>query len=290
MTPSSNRRGTITLVSACDDKYVNLLKVMLCSVCENQKKDYCIEVFIFDGGMSDASRSTVSQMAGRYGVAPVYIVPPQAMFAKVSCLPIPKWWPITAYYRIAIGTLLPSTCHKAVYLDCDTLVRGDLAELFDTNLCGNMIAAAADYPWETQAHLPDLLGRPARQGEIYFNSGVLVVDLDLWREQEVERKLFTYTYEHCTPMVDQDALNAMFAGKCLYLDGKYNYHPVPNNRMNEAEAVIIHFVGPSRGRRLQYKYRAEYARYAAIAGADALIITGVPPPAPQQTRHRGLRH
>lgn len=82
-----------------------------------------------------------------------------------------------ALARLLAGQLLPPHCHRAFYLDCDLVVQADLGPLLDQPMGGSPLAAVPDA----------LLGRLGHQrlrfpaSHTYFNSGVLLIDLNHWR-------------------------------------------------------------------------------------------------------------
>ncbi|MCQ2004426.1 glycosyltransferase family 8 protein [Rhizobium sp. NRK18] len=122
-----------------------------------------------------------------------------------------------ALYRCAMGSLLPDTVEKILYIDCDTLVLKPLDRLYNTDLDGK-IAAAHRTPLD---HLSDM-GVDANE---YFNSGVMLIDLALWRKSRVEAETFDVLAAHGPrlKMWDQCALNIVLAGKTAPLDSEYNH-------------------------------------------------------------------
>ncbi|MGR6465847.1 glycosyltransferase family 8 protein [Rhizobium sp. PAMB 3182] len=143
-----------------------------------------------------------------------------------------------ALYRCAMGSLLPGTVEKILYIDCDTLVLRPLDRLYSTNLDGK-IAAARRTPLD---HLSDM-GVDTSE---YFNSGVMLIDLDLWRKSKVETETFDVMAAHGPrlKMWDQCALNIVLAGKTAPLDSEYN-HMVNKPPIGEHYVVptIIHYAG-----------------------------------------------
>lgn len=67
---------------------------------------------------------------------------------------------------------------SALEVDCDMAVLADLAPLWEVPLGEHVVAAVCDI-----AGNPD--ERKAIETSVYFNSGLLVVDLELWREHNV---------------------------------------------------------------------------------------------------------
>lgn len=142
------------------------------------------------------------------------------------------------YYRYLLPRLLDAD--RVIYLDSDTMVRKSLLELHDTDLMGRPIAAARDYGMTF--HMRDH-GIPIRyRGRYlsveeycrqaldldisttpYFNSGVLVMDLDEWRRTNLADRLMDYCRDNPgLTMADQDAGNHILRGDFAELDTRWN--------------------------------------------------------------------
>jgi lipopolysaccharide biosynthesis glycosyltransferase len=84
----------------------------------------------------------------------------------------------------------------------------------------------------------------------YFNSGVLLIDLDTWRRENVSERVIAFAVEHPDlPMMDQDALNGALRGQWLVLDESWNLHRrLRSGRYEDApvdwaSVRVIHFIG-----------------------------------------------
>jgi len=156
---------------------------------------------------------------------------------KFGDLPAPAWLPPATLYRFLLPDLIDAK--RVLYLDADTVVVRDLAELHQADLGGAPLAAMVDYPlyyWETGHHqtfagetmslehyLKTIIGSdPARK--VYFNSGVLVMDLDLWRTRYIASQAIAFLRGHDHPLIwfDQDALNAVIGSDYAPLDARWN--------------------------------------------------------------------
>lgn len=124
-----------------------------------------------------------------------------------------------ASYRLLLPELLPEL-DKVVYIDCDVVVRQDLAALFsDTDLGDSLLAAVYEAPVENQAERWEALDCNARQ---YFNSGFLVMNLARMREEGTSAKLLDVLKADYLEFPDQDALNIVCQGSVKALSPVYN--------------------------------------------------------------------
>lgn len=146
----------------------------------------------------------------------------------------------TIYFRLFIAELFPQF-DKAIYLDADTAVNHDIADLFDLPLGDNWIGAAVDRfivenP-ETFNYAQEAIGVA---GDKYINSGVLLMDLQALRDNHFADHFFNllnqYHFRSLAP--DQDYLNAIAKNKIMYLDSTWN---VMVTFPEETPAALIHW-------------------------------------------------
>ena len=102
---------------------------------------------------------------------------------------------------------------KALYLDCDLLVTKNLDDLFATDLQDYPLAAVRDF------------GGRAYFGQEIFNAGVLLINNDLWKQENMTQRLIDLTNEwhDKVDQADQSILNMLFEHKWLELDFDYNH-------------------------------------------------------------------
>lgn len=133
---------------------------------------------------------------------------------------------------------------RCIYLDTDLIVCSDLKSLHDLDLQGKSSACVIDggiATPEQQRRLRDKLKleNPLR----YFNSGVIVLDLDAWRQHEIQAKALRVAEEQhdLLDQMDQDALNMVLADDWLTLDPKWN---TSKGKADPSFSDgIIHFLG-----------------------------------------------
>lgn len=133
--------------------------------------------------------------------------------------PMSGWVTKEAWFRVKLPDFCPDL-DRILYLDCDTLVCGDLTELWETNLEGNFLGAVEDV-WDVQKHLKRLGLRQPH----YFNSGVLLFNCKYCRENKFFDlvKSYALSTERKIEFCDQDILNVVTDEKKVLLNPKYNY-------------------------------------------------------------------
>jgi hypothetical protein len=83
----------------------------------------------------------------------------------------------------------------------------------------------------------------------YFNAGVMVVDLDAWRREQVEERALDYLDRYASQVFfhEQEALNVVLAQRWRPLAQTWNWsaHPLhaPAEHLQGATPSILHFTG-----------------------------------------------
>ncbi len=144
------------------------------------------------------------------------------------------------YYRAFIPAMFP-LYKKAVYIDSDTILRGDIGELYDTDLGEKVMAAMVDpkvtvIP-EFRDYVDNALGVPHTE---YVNSGVQVMDLKKMRKMRYLSKMIELIRKYDANLVapDQDYLNVILRGQIAHLDASWNAEPVKDLPRN---VKLVHF-------------------------------------------------
>ena len=115
-------------------------------------------------------------------------------------------WPVHAWYRILLPDIIGADIDRILYLDADTLVTDDLGELFAKNMTGKAIAGVLDI----QNFFEKTYIRCAYESEKqYICSGVLLLNLDYWREHNLTDKIVNWAKLNSERIKcpDQDAIN-----------------------------------------------------------------------------------
>lgn len=110
-------------------------------------------------------------------------------------------YPYAAMIRCFLDLIL--TEDKVIYLDVDTIVTGDISELWYANIYDNYIAAVPE------------------RGE-YYNSGVMLMNLEYMRKHNSSEALYKFLESRVYTFPDQEAINTVFAGKIRKLPPKFN--------------------------------------------------------------------
>lgn len=144
---------------------------------------------------------------------------------------------LATYLRLLIPQAVAAP--KALYLDCDVLVTGDLSPLLTADLRGAVLAGAVDH-YFTGA--PDRL-RPFEPlcRDRYLNAGVMLMDLDQMRRDDLLGKV-SDIYEKFPRRIfahDQCLLNKYAEGRKALLGEQWNFQVPPYVHGKQAWEALI---------------------------------------------------
>jgi lipopolysaccharide biosynthesis glycosyltransferase len=140
---------------------------------------------------------------------------------RVAGLPVSGYFTEAMWYRILLPELLPGS-DRVLYLDADTIACDAIAPLWDEDLDGLLVGAV------TNVFEERFLDRPAALGlagpEAYFNSGVLLLNLDEMRRAGAAAAIRAVAAERGDELLwpDQDALNIVLGGRRRALHPRWN--------------------------------------------------------------------
>lgn len=138
--------------------------------------------------------------------------------------PVTDRYPKTIYYRLLAHQYLPKQLHRILYLDADVLCINDIGPLYDTDLDGYLYASAIHTGLTGTTEVINKIRLQNFDADGYYNSGVLLMNLDLIRQRVHAEDIYEYIREHVLLLPDQDVLNALY-GKDIKTvpDQLYNF-------------------------------------------------------------------
>jgi lipopolysaccharide biosynthesis glycosyltransferase len=198
----------ITLVTSADDNYAHYLGVMLFSLFRNKIPDTAIDVYVIDGGISQKNKGRLSDVSRKFAFTIHYLTITDNVYGYFYIDPIIGYITPTAFYRLSIPDLFTKDTKKVLYMDCDVVVRKDLLDLWNSDISSYYLAAVNDWGPDAPTN--------------YFNSGVMLLNLENIRQCNIMSKARDYIKKYNPLMPDQDSLNFVANGKYLRLSQTFN--------------------------------------------------------------------
>lgn len=213
----------MVVVYNSDERFAGVFAVSVLSLFENNQNVDDIIVYLIENGISNESKKRFNAIAEQYG-RKILTVPLLDLKKIIGVdLSIPKKYNLANYGRLFIASQLPNDIDKVIYADCDTMFEKSLLELWNTDISEYYIGMADD---GFSTGYRKILGIP-RDG-IYYNSGIMLVNLKMWRETNVEEMFVEYIRQQggYVPIIDQGVLNATLDGKILHLPLRFNAYSI----------------------------------------------------------------
>lgn len=249
----------IVVATAVDETYLKPLAVMLASL--SARIDPCrrATVYLLDGTVGDGNREKIARSLQSDTVELRWVPVPRSDLAD---LPAGGRVSPATYYRLLLGESLPPSVGRVVWLDSDLVVNADLGGLWSIPMGGFCVRAVQDMIVPDVSHhgrSDALIHCGMRHEAKYFNAGVMLIDLDRWRRDDVPARVRACIRSLGSEILywDQDGLNAVLRGRWGELDPRWNlnagvagrsfYDPVhldvETYRRLVADPWIVHFCG-----------------------------------------------
>jgi lipopolysaccharide biosynthesis glycosyltransferase len=189
------------------------------------------------------------------------------------------------YYRFFLEDYIKEEVDYLIYLDCDILCLNNPTDILTENIrkldkSNFMIAASTEY-----IHTPEtseLFNRLELKGNQYFNAGVILINYQMWKSNNLKHKLLSTMklLHHKINFWDQDILNHVFDGDYLTISNNLNFFAPSEKERNSADlrsVIFLHFAGSNKPWKLQGALmnisREFHKNYSSIFPNKYLIVT-----------------
>lgn len=215
-------KNTRHIVYAADQNYIRHIGTSMLSVLENNH--FPIHFHLLVSGLESYDFSIFNHLET---INPNYAVTVYHLNTEYfTTLQTNSYFTIAMYYRMCIPAILGGISDTALYLDTDVLCLGDISELFTIDLTGQLVAAAPDTMF--RAYICKLNPVGFNDTAPYFNSGVLLFNIQNWNDSQTDNILQNKieAVENANIRLscpDQDILNLTCINKIRWLPDTYNW-------------------------------------------------------------------
>ncbi len=221
----------VNIVYATNNKYAKYMIVSIESLLERISPDRFYEIIVLGNNIVEEMQVKIKSMAQGYPNVSIRVQDVSSVYEQYDAekLFCHIYFSKEMYLRLFIPQVLQDY-DKAIYLDCDTIVQADVAELFDMDFEGNLLCAARDYNsivnvahFEKVHHyFKNMLGFTDMRN--YINSGVLLMNLQPLREIDLVQKTFELLDKYKELLYpDQDLLNLICRDKIKIMHNGWNF-------------------------------------------------------------------
>lgn len=270
----------MNILYTLNDKFVPQVAAGICSVCENNEDFENITFYLISKGITEENKMKLKEFTQKYN-REIVIKELGDINQYFDFEFDTTGWNSIVLARLILDKFLPEDIEKVLYLDGDTIVRGNLKELWNTDI-ENYVLGASIEPTVDKERKRNL----GLELKPYYNAGVLLVNLKKWKQINAGKIILDYYKENNGKLFanDQDAINGSLPEYIFTLLPKYNFYNIfyqypysfleklmkPVKYINKEDfkkcvqnPLIIHYLGEERPWRTgnHHKYKSDYLKY-----------------------------
>lgn len=236
-----NSKPEVPVFFATDDNYAPFLAVTFKSILDNASKDFSYKFYVLTTNLSSSYEKRIKEFESE-DVKIEFIFLKETIEKIKAKFHLRDYYSIETYYRFFIANMFPQY-DKVLYCDCDVIVLGDIAELYNHNIDNYLVGAC---PEEVMTEVK-IFGDYVEQAldvdcEKYFNAGVMLMNLDGFRKENIEEKFFDMLQKYTFRVTqDEDYLNVLCKGKVKLFHLGWNKTAFKNEKFNDKDLKLIHY-------------------------------------------------
>lgn len=221
-------RPVIPVVFAADNNYVPMLTTTIYSALKNASSKYRYDVVVMQRDITADNQSAMQAFFSQFPNATLRFANVSRTIENYQLTTNNPHISVETYYRFLVQELLPFY-DKVLYLDSDLIVKGDISELFATDLGDNFVGAVRDIDFVGNVNMKKgkrfdyakhVLGM--NDPYDYFQAGVLVLNTRAMRGAHSMGEWLEFASDERYIYNDQDVLNAHCEGHVMFLDFSWN--------------------------------------------------------------------
>jgi lipopolysaccharide biosynthesis glycosyltransferase len=204
----------LNVAYSSSDLYSKFAGISIISLFENNSEFDNINIYFIEDNVSEENKNKLKEIVSKYNgnihfmsfdIISGEMKGDNRNFAK------------STYGKLFLYKL--NDVDRIVYIDCDTIIQRSLKELWEINIEHYIIGGVLDcvYPYEKEIiHM--------KKNDNYINCGVLLMNLDAWRKNNITQKCIQYLEDnnYLTPNYDQGLINCICHNNTLIIDPKFN--------------------------------------------------------------------
>lgn len=209
----------MNIIYASNNAYAGYLGISMLSLFDNNRDLDEMTVYILSQGIDSGNTQKLCAIAEQFKRKLIFIDVSEFQKLISFTFHTSGFNPIVLS-RLFLCRYLPEEVERVLYLDCDIIVNASVGELDKIDFRHNYVAAVPELymPADKKA----LIG--FAPDETYYNAGVLLVNLSVWRSLDLETVFMDYYRSMNGQLLynDQDIINYCCKGKILTLNHTYN--------------------------------------------------------------------
>lgn len=279
---TTDGRPAVALVLSANEFYVPYLGTLLQSIKQSASASRTYDVIVLHRDITPRSQAVLGRLLDFPNFSLRFFDTTRVMRTYEKGLFLRGHFRIETYFRLLMQDILPGY-DKVLYLDSDMVVNHDIADLFDTDVDGYLVAAVRDPDTAGLYNGPETRKRDYMDNVLkisdpygYFQAGTILFNLAEFRQRYTVREMFEYAASYEWELLDQDVLNHFADGHVKYLDMRWNvmmdWHDTRITKIiglaprqfydaymeSRKDPYVVHFAGPDKP---WDNYEADFSDY-----------------------------
>lgn len=232
----------IQIFFACDDNFVKFTIVAIQSLKANASREYSYHIHILYTKMSEEMKKAALSLAD--GTFEITFDDVTDYLKSVDYkLHTRDYYSKTTYYRLFIPEMFPEL-DKALYIDSDMIVLGDIAELYNHDLGENYVGACNEQAMiqaECYGNYVEKCVGISRYK--FFNAGMILINCRQFRGKKLLEKFIKLLHEYKFIVTqDEDYLNVLCKDKVLWIENCWNVEMFGEIQYKPEDFKLIHYI------------------------------------------------
>ena len=196
----TNYRNVIHISMSFEEFYFSPSLISITSVLINAKNDTFINYhFVVDSTINETHQIMIKSLIKFHSLTNFSFYNASNIFKEFTVRR--KHMKLPAYFLLGLHLYLLNV-HKTIYLDSDTLVYSDLSEMYNLDMNGLYFRGILDEKVSRKEF-------NSIKADHFINSGVLLMNIDKYREDDIFKKTIEYSKSHIMKQNDQELINAV---------------------------------------------------------------------------------
>ena len=205
----------LNVLYSTDNNYALHAAASIYSLLEHNSDFEEINLCIIDDDIAPDVKDKLNTMISEFPNAIVTFFPFEKLKPKLAIKE--TWFASVGYARLMLSEI--TDVDKILYIDCDTIINASLEDLWNTDMSGYCVAGVQDNP-----AIYALTTVGMEKTDRYINSGVMLINMKLWKEKDIEAKMLEMIKNHNGFVFhhDQGIINGVCKGLIKILPPKFN--------------------------------------------------------------------
>ena len=256
----------IPIFFSCDDNYYKYTAVTLRSIMENASKDFNYKIYVLNIDIKEETKNRAyKELEDNFEIEFVDV---SSYYDSIrDKLPIRDYYTKTTYFRLFIAEMFPNY-DKAIYIDSDIIVRGDISKFYNTDLGNNLVGACNEQAMVQM----DVFGTYVERNlgldrNHYFNAGHILINCKLFREECVLDQFINLlnVYE-CKVTQDEDYLNIICNNRVEWINQSWNVESFGDLKLTvqDKDVNAVHYIMWGKPWKCDSKFSILFWQYAKL--------------------------